>query len=118
MLGRGPEGALECATHIPANAAIEFTHQTPDDIVAASSRSVRMALERLPRPRPRAALIFDCAGRKRAVAGGLDSQVEGLLETLGTPRPPIAGVFSHGEIGRIRGAKGDRNHAVVVAAFA
>ena len=117
VLGRGPEGGLECATHIPANAAIEFTHQSPEDIVAASSRAVRMALERLQSPQPRAALIFDCAGRKRAVAGGLDRQVRGLTGAFAEPPPALAGVFSHGEIFRLRGAKGDRNHAVVVAAF-
>lgn len=118
VLGRTADGGLECATHIPANAAIEFTHQTPEDIVAASSRAVRMSLERLPQPTPSAALIFDCAGRKRAVAGALEQQVAGLLEGFGPDRPPLAGLFSHGEICRLRGAKGDRNHAVVVASFA
>lgn len=118
VLGRGPEGGLECATHIPANAAVEFTHQSPADIVAASSRSVGMAVDALDPPAPEATLVFDCAGRKGAVAGALGDQVAGLLEPLGTEPPPFAGVFSHGEICRTRGAKGDRNHAVVVAAFA
>lgn len=117
VLGRRSDGSLECATHIPANAAIEFTHQTPEDIVAASSRAVRAALDDLGERRPRAALIFDCAGRKRAVADALEQQVGGLLDGFGAEPPPLAGLFSHGEICRTRGAKGDRNHAVVVAAL-
>ncbi len=118
VLGRGPHGSLECATHIPVNAAVEFTHQTPEDIVAASGRAVRMARERVAGHSPRAALIFDCAGRKRAVADSLSHEVAGLTSELGPEPPPFAGLFSHGEIFRLRSAKGDRNHAVVVAAFA
>jgi hypothetical protein len=118
VLRRASEGSLECATHIPANAAVEFTHQTPADIVGASGRAVEMALGDLGGEAPRAALIFDCAGRKRAVAGALTAQVDGLIDGFGPAPPALAGLFSHGEICRLRGAKGDRNHAVVVAAFA
>jgi hypothetical protein len=117
VLGRGPEGGLECATHIPPNAAVDFMEQSPPDIVESSSRAVENALAGLGRP-ARAALVFDCAGRKRAVADSLAHEVEGLNAAFGERTPPLAGLFSHGEVFRLRGAKGDRNHAVVVAAFA
>ena len=116
VLGRGPEGGLELSTHIPANAAIDFTQQSPEDIVESSGRAVRNALARAEAP-PRAALIFDCAGRKRAVADSLAHEVDGITAAFGGRPPPFAGLFSHGEIFRLRGAKGDRNHAIVVAAF-
>ena len=116
VLGRAPEGGLECATHIPANAAIDFTQQSPEDIVDSSGRAVRNALERAGSP-ARAALIFDCAGRKRAVADSLKHEVSGITAAFGGEPPPLAGLFSHGEVFRLRGAKGDRNHAIVVAAF-
>ena len=32
--------------------------------------------------------------------------------------PPTIDLYTRGEIGRLRGARGDRNHAVVVAALA
>lgn len=32
--------------------------------------------------------------------------------------PPMIGLYTRGEIGRLSGARGDRNHAVVVAALA
>ncbi len=117
VLGRGPEGGLELSTHIPVDAAVDFTAQVPGDIVEASGRAVRNALARLGGA-PRAALVFDCAGRKRAVADSLKLEVEGIIAGFGGDPPPLAGTFSHGEIYRLRGAKGDRNHAVVVAAFA
>ncbi len=31
---------------------------------------------------------------------------------------PMTGLYTRGEVGRVRGAKGDRNHAIVVVAFA
>lgn len=116
VLGRDGE-ALVLATRIPANAAVEFTHETPEQIVAASTRAVDLALDPLPDRAARAALLFDCAGRKRAVAGSLDHEISALLEALPAPRPPLAGLFTHGEIARTRGAKGDLNHAVVAVAF-
>jgi hypothetical protein len=117
VLGR--EGkALVCATHMPPDAAVEFTGEAPEDIVAASGRAVADALKPLGGAAPRAVLLFDCAGRKRAVGGALSLEVAALLDALPRPLPPLAGLFTHGEVARIRGAKGDRNHAVVAVAFA
>ena len=68
---------------------------------------------------PRAALVFDCAGRKHVLGGrALEAEAAALLAAFGASPPPLAGLYTRGEIGRVRGAKGDRNHAVVVVAFA
>jgi hypothetical protein len=117
VLGREGD-TLVCATHLPPNAAIEFTSESPDDIIAASGQAVSESVAALEGEQPRAALLFDCAGRKRAVGGALSLEVAALLETLPQPSPPLAGLFTHGEVARIRGAKGDRNHAVVAVTFA
>ena len=69
----------------------------------------------------RAALVFDCAGRKRALinlGGSLEREVQTLASSFGDNVPPLAGLYTHGEVGRVRGAKGDRNHALVVVTFA
>lgn len=107
---------LVCATHLPSGAAVEFTHQSPDDIVAAARRAVQESVTALGAA-PRAALIFDCAGRKGAIGGALGLESEALHSAFDAP-PPIAGAFTYGEVARARGAKGDRNHAVVVAGLA
>jgi hypothetical protein len=119
VLGRTEEGGLVCATHLPANAAVEFTDEDPDGIVVSAWDAVTLAQESLGGP-TRAALIFDCAGRKRALAvqgEELEREAGTLIRSLGDTPPPLAGLYTHGEIGRVRGAKGDRNHAVVVVAF-
>ena len=120
VLGRGADGGLACATHIPPNAAVEFTAQSEETIVRSAYDAVSEALAPLDGAPPRAALIFDCAGRKRALrnlGGSLDREVQALMQSFGTPAPPLAGLYTHGEIGRVRGAMGDRNHALVVVAF-
>jgi hypothetical protein len=120
VLGRTPEGGLECATHLPANAAVEFTDEEPDGIVVSAWDAVTLAQKKLGGEPTRAALIFDCAGRKRALAvhgEELNREAGTLIRSLGDTPPPLAGLYTHGEIGRVRGAKGDRNHAVVVVAF-
>jgi hypothetical protein len=120
VLGRTGDGGLICATHLPANAAVEFTDEEPHGIVVSAWDAVVGALGELGDSPPRAALIFDCAGRKRALAvhgETLDREAAALIRSLGEPAPPLAGCYVHGEIGRVRGAKGDRNHAVVVVAI-
>jgi len=121
VLGPGPRGTLECATHIPVNAAVEFTEQTPEAIVRSTWTAVSDALAPLDGHPARAALIFDCAGRRAALGGpgkDLDAELSALRASFGQSPPPLAGLYTRGEVGRVRGAKGDRNHAVVVAAFA
>jgi hypothetical protein len=120
VLGRTPDGGLNCATNLPANAAVEFTDEEPEGIVVSAWEGVTTALSGLKGMSPKAVLIFDCAGRKHALAAHgetLEREAGALIASLGEPAPPVAGLYTRGEIGRVRGAKGDRNHAVVVVAI-
>jgi hypothetical protein len=115
VLGRTPEGGLRCTSAIPPNAAVAFTHQTSDGIVVSAGDAARNAVGRLGRP-ARAALVFDCASRRRAAEDRLGAEVGALASALG-PDVPFGGGWTAGEIGRTRGTKGDRNHACVVLAL-
>jgi hypothetical protein len=117
VLSRTGEGGITVSTHVPASAVIEFTELDFDELVASGAGSVRDAMGALQGPPPQAALIFDCAGRRRALREGLAQEVEAIAESLGSPTPALAGLYTHGEVARVRGAKGDRNHAVVTVAF-
>ncbi len=116
VIGRAPGGGLACATTIPANAAVWPTEQTEETIIVSGGYAVREALDLLPGP-PSAALVFDCAARKRALGPRLADEAAVLLETLGD-EAAVCGLYTRGEVGRTRGAKGDRNHAIVVVALA
>lgn len=117
ILGREGD-TLVCATHIPENAAVLFTEETPGDVVGTAGQAVSESLAGLAGARPGAAILFDCAGRKAAAAGSITHEVDALLGAFGPRRPPLAGLFTHGEVARIRGAKGDRNHAIVALTLA
>jgi hypothetical protein len=118
---RAAGGVLVCATSIEENAAIVVCDQTPEAIVQSARTTVEEAVSRLEGP-VEAAVTFDCAARsvwfQGPEASGLaQRELNALTKAFGEPAPPIAGVYTRGEIGRSRGAKGDRNYGVVVAAF-
>jgi hypothetical protein len=118
---RTADGALVCATSIEENAAVVVCDQTPETVIRSARTAVEDAVSQLAGPAD-AAVAFDCAARGvwfegPAAAGVARRELNALSATLGDPVPSLAGVYTRGEIGRSRGAKGDRNHSVVVAAF-
>ncbi|HEX3561462.1 MAG TPA: FIST N-terminal domain-containing protein [Solirubrobacterales bacterium] len=117
VLGRTEEGAIVLGTGIPESAVIEFTELDFEDLLTSGAASVRDAIDALGGGDPKAALVFDCAGRRRALRDGIPQEVEAITAALGDPAPPTVGLYTHGEVARLRGAKGDRNHAVVTVAF-
>jgi hypothetical protein len=117
VLGRTEEGAIVLGTGIPESAVIEFTELDFEELLASGAASVNSALGGLRGESPRAAIVFDCAGRRRALQEGLPHEVAAIISSLGSPPPPTVGLYTHGEVARIRGAKGDRNHAVVSVVF-
>ena len=118
VIARMDDGALRSVTHIPVNAAVHFTEQTSEDIVSSTHDAVGSARAALDGRPVRAALIFDCAGRKHVLGSALDTEAGEVLSAFGSTPPPAAGLYTRGEVGRVRGAKGDRNHALVVVALA
>ena len=115
--GRAPGGGLICATSIEANAAVDVCEQKPEAIVRSAVAAVDEALGQLSGP-AEAVLLFDCAARSARFGNPLASrEVESIISSFGDPPPAIAGTYTRGEIGRIRGAKGDRNYSLIVVAF-
>jgi len=117
VLGRTEQGAILLGTGIPESAVIEFTELDFDELLASGAASVHAAIGALGGADPKAAVVFDCAGRRRALHEGIPEEVEAITAALGDPTPPVIGLYTHGEVARLQGAKGDRNHAVVTVAF-
>jgi hypothetical protein len=117
ILGRSHERGLLCATHIPAGTAIEFTVLSLDELLRSGWDSVTSSVESLGDHQPEAALVFDCAGRRRVLGHGQAQEVKAITESFGEP-PPLAGLYTDGEVARTRGTQGDYNHAVVTVTFA
>jgi hypothetical protein len=117
ILGRARGGGLVCATQIPPNAGIEFTVLELDELLRSGWESVSASIEALGEKPPRAALVFDCAGRRRILGEDQEQEVRAISESFGSAAPPLAGLYTNGEVARVRGAKGDHNHAVVTVTF-
>ena len=115
--GRAPGGGLVCATSIEANAAVDVCEHKPEAIVRSATAAVDEALRQLSGP-AEAVLLFDCAARSARFGNPLAArEVESIISSFGDPTPALAGAYTRGEIGRVRGAKGDRNYSLVVVAL-
>jgi hypothetical protein len=114
---RAADGVLVCATSIERNAAVEICDQTAETIVVSARAAVEEAVSQLGGPAD-AALVFDCAARSAWFGSALaERELDAVFAAFGDRAPSLAGAYTRGEIGRVRGAKGDRNHSVIVAAF-
>ena len=114
---RAADGGLVCATSIETNAAVEICDHTPDAIGTSARAAVEDATSQLQGP-TEAAVVFDCAARSAWFGGELAlREADALVGALGDPVAAVAGVCTRGEIGRVRGAKGDLNYGIVVVAF-
>lgn len=114
-------GVLVCATSIEENAAVAVCAQTPQTVVDSTRLAVKDAISRL-EGTAEGAVAFVCAARSVWFEGPVADrlarrELKALTESFGEPAPSLAGAYTRGEIGRSRGAKGDRNYSVVVAAF-
>jgi hypothetical protein len=118
ILGRTPAGALRCSTHIGAGEKVEFTVLSLDELVRSGLDSVAGSVGSLANRDPAAALIFDCAGRRKVLGHGQAQEVAAITKSFGDPPPPFAGLYTDGEVARIRGTRGDHNHSVVTVAIA
>ena len=114
---RTPGGGLLCASRIDPNAVVDVCDQAPEAVLTSAPNAVGEAVGHLPGP-VEAAVVFDCAARSPQFGNPLAArEIDAIVSAFGTPPHSFAGVYTRGEIGRARGAKGDRNHSVVVVAF-
>lgn len=128
----GPDGLVDdgCAAmafSTGVSASVAAREDAASDLREAGRASDAEALERLERDAEVVLLFID------STRGDIADTLSGAYEAAG-PSVPLAGgaaggsakahfhsgrasLSTHGEVARIRGAKGDRNHAVVTVAF-
>ena len=117
VLGRAENGGLICSSHIPAGATVEFTVLSLDELVRTGRDSVKASLAGLHHETPQAALVFDCAGRRRVLGHGQAEEVNGITSSF-PAQLPFSGLYTNGEVARLHSPRGDHSHAVVTVTFA
>ena len=113
-------GAWNAPPTSPRAPPSSSAEQTPEAIVRSTFDAVSDALAAAARPgaAPRwCSTAPAAAARSAARASRSTPRSARCVASFGGDAPQIAGLYTRGEVGRVRGAKGDRNHAVVVAAF-
>ena len=92
-----------------------MTHE-PDLVIHSGRAAVASATLALDGRPPAAVLMFDCAGRKRALDDELEVEID-AVRSASRSAPAMAGGYLPRRDRPDQGAKGDRNHALVVVAF-
>lgn len=87
------------------------------DLINGAAQSCADALSHLDGLVPLGALAFNCAGRRAGlIEGGLEEELAVLRK--GLRDAPFAGLYTTGEIARVRGASGMHNLTLVTLALA
>lgn len=108
--------SLSCAGTVPRGATVWLAHGDVSSTLDSADLGCAEAVDALGGRTPLALLVFDCAGR-RAVLGDAGNRQELELIRRHAAGAPVAGFYSFGEIGRVRGAGGFHNQTIVTLAL-
>jgi hypothetical protein len=117
VMGVDPEArTITCAGGVPKGAAVWLAAGDLESNLDAADAACADAIAGLGGVPLRALLVFDCAGR-RAMLGdeGIVAERERMLRRAGDA--PLAGFYTYGEVGRVKGVNGFHNQTVVAIAL-
>jgi hypothetical protein len=117
VLGADPDArALVCAGGVPKGATAWLASGDVESNLAAAESACTDAIDALDGDPALALLVFDCAGR-RAVLGDEGILIEREAMQRGAGSAALAGFYTYGEVGRIKGVTGFHNQTVVAVAL-
>ncbi len=116
VVGADPDArALNCGGAVPRGASVWLAHGDVSSTLLSAKFACAEAVSGLEGRAPLALLVFDCIGR-RLLLGDEGDRMERRLIRHHAAGAPVAGFYSFGEIGRIRGLGGFHNQTVVALA--
>jgi hypothetical protein len=109
------DGSIQGA--VPAGALVWLMESDADGVLGAADAACREAIDALEGHSPEALVIFDCAARLKFLGedGAADEVARDVAHGDGTT---VAGLYTDGEIARIRGVAGYHNQTLVILAIA
>ncbi|NQV51376.1 MAG: FIST C-terminal domain-containing protein [Candidatus Marinimicrobia bacterium] len=108
ILGENTDGSLTMVGDIPADAWVQITHATRDNVIEAASDSVTHALSSYPGTTPSGILCVSCAGRKMLLGTRTQEEVQLLRDAV--PGIPVGGFYAYGEIAPLERGGATRLH--------
>jgi hypothetical protein len=95
--GARPDGALECAGMVPAQAVVRIMTGNRETMIQSAREAAVEAMQPLGGRRPLLALVFSCVSRLAYLGPAAQQEVAAIREVIG-PETPAIGLFSFGEI--------------------
>lgn len=94
-------GAIGCASDIPAGATVRIMKTTAQSAAEAAMRAVNSALGDMGSTTPEVALFFDCVATRLRMGGEFGMEMDALQRALGDV--PYVGCNTYGQIARSEG---------------
>jgi len=92
--------ALSCLGPLPEGARVSMTRATKEDLLRAAEEATDAALAAL--PKPDAAFIFTCAGRKLVLGSRIKEEIQRAFSRI-DPDIPKIGFYTYGELSPVEG---------------
>ena len=108
--------AIVCTAEVPAGGLTWFMHGDADSVLRSTASACGDAVAPLEGRPPLAVIAFDCIGR-RGVLGDdrIAEEVESIRDCAGDA--PIAGLYTYGEIARLKGVNALHSQTFVAMAI-
>ena len=105
-----------CTAEVPSGGLAWFMHGDGDSVLRSTASACGDAVAALGGAEPLGLIAFDCIGR-RGVLGEhrLDQEVEQIRGCVG--EAPFAGLYTYGEIARIKGVNALHSQTLVAMAI-
>jgi hypothetical protein len=110
------DGSLDAA--IPAGSMVWLMAADGDSVRDAADAACREALEQLGGEDPRALIVFDCNARLQTLGEDGAAGEVALIAAHAGDAATVAGLYTWGEIARVRGSAGFHQQTLVVLALA
>jgi hypothetical protein len=108
--------SIFCNAQVPLGAVVWFMECSAPSVLSSAGHVCADAIRGLGGQPPIGLLAIDCVGRKILLGDdGADVEVARMVEQAWGA--PIAGLYSYGEIARVRGGPGFHNQTIVVMAI-
>lgn len=102
------DNTMILAGDIPENSKVQLMMTHVDNIVNASERAAKQALE-LRTNKPQLAVLVSCIGRKLVLDQRVEEEIEDVVAVLGN-EATVCGFYSYGEIAPFHGEKNCQLH--------
>jgi hypothetical protein len=110
------ERSILCTAEVPTGGLAWFMHGDADSVLRSTTAACRRAVESLEGAPPLGILAFDCIGRRGVLGDGrIADEVESIRAAAG--QAPIAGLYTYGEIARVKGVNALHSQTFVAMAI-